>query len=148
MAAFFAPREGKPQIEEGLHLAPQFDGDGLIPAVVTHHETGQVLMVAYMNAEALRRTIEIQEAVFFSRSRQELWHKGATSGHTLKVAELRTDCDQDCLWLRVIPQGEGACHTGRLTCFYRAVELGPEADGRMTWADADLTFDKAQVYGK
>ena len=148
MAAFFAPRDGKSQIEEGLHLAPKFDGEGLIPAVVTHHETGMVLMVAYMNEAALRRTIEIQEAVFFSRSRQELWHKGATSGHTLKVVELRTDCDQDCLWLRVLPQGEGACHTGRLTCFYRSVTLGGESQGEMTWVDAELTFDKAQVYGK
>jgi phosphoribosyl-AMP cyclohydrolase/phosphoribosyl-ATP pyrophosphohydrolase/phosphoribosyl-AMP cyclohydrolase len=99
----------------------RFDANGLIPAIVQNAETGQVLMLAYMNAESLRLTFEKGETVFWSRSRQELWHKGATSGNTQKVIEIRVDCDEDTLLIQVQPAGP-ACHTGEVSCFYRAIE--------------------------
>lgn len=109
--------------EEGKIFAPQFDANGLIPAVVTHAETGAPLMVAYMNAEALAATLRTGEAHYWSRSRQELWHKGATSGQIQQVVEVLTDCDQDVVWLRVLPQGDGGCcHVGYQSCFYRRVD--------------------------
>lgn len=107
-------------IETGTRLAPKFDADGLIPAIAVHAETGETLMLAYMNAEALERTLATGEAHYWSRSRAELWHKGATSGQVQKVAELRVDCDQDTVLLLVLPQGDGGCcHVGYRTCFYR-----------------------------
>jgi phosphoribosyl-AMP cyclohydrolase len=113
------------QLEQGSELAPRFDGNGLIAAVTTHADTGEVLMLAWMNAEALQRTLESGEAWYFSRSRGELWRKGATSGQIQQVSEVRIDCDQDAVWLKVRPQGDGgACHTGARSCFYRAVEGG------------------------
>jgi phosphoribosyl-AMP cyclohydrolase len=99
----------------------RFDAKGLIPAIIQNAETGQVLMMAYMNAESLRLTFEKGETVFWSRSRQELWHKGATSGNIQKVIEIRVDCDEDALLIRVQPAGP-ACHTGEVSCFYRSVE--------------------------
>ena len=112
-------------LERGDLLAPRFDAAGLIPAIATHAETGEVLMLGYMNAEALERTLATGEVYYFSRSRGELWHKGATSGQVQLVDELRIDCDQDAVWLKVRPQGDGgACHTGTVSCFYRAVEDG------------------------
>jgi phosphoribosyl-AMP cyclohydrolase len=112
-------------LEQGETLSPRFDAAGLIAAVATHADTGEVLMLAWMNAEALERTIATGEAHYFSRSRGELWHKGATSGQIQSVDELRIDCDQDAVWLKVRPQGDGgACHTGARSCFYRAVEGG------------------------
>src|SRR5438067_10199894 len=115
-------------LEHGAALTPRFDANGLIAAVATHAETGEVLMLAWMNAEALAKTLETGEAHYFSRSRGELWHKGATSGQVQKVTEARIDCDQDAVWLKVLPQGDGgACHTGARSCFYRIVE----ADGRL-----------------
>lgn len=120
------------EIEESSILAPRFDADGLVPAVVTHAESGQILMLAYMNAEALARTIDTREAHYWSRSRNELWHKGATSGQIQKVVEIRTDCDQDAIWLKVIPGGDGGCcHVGFESCFYRKVvdgKDGPELE--------------------
>ena len=114
------------ELEEGTTFAPKFDANGLIPAVVTHAETNAPLMVAYMNAEALEKTRETGEAHYWSRSRQELWHKGATSGQIQEVVEMLTDCDQDVVWLRVLPQGDGGCcHVGYQSCFYRRVD----ADG-------------------
>ena len=110
--------------EESLIFAPQFGADGLITAVVTDAASGDVLMVAHMNKDALARTIATGEAWYYSRSRQALWKKGETSGHVQRVKELRVDCDQDALWLKVEQTGEGACHTGRRSCFYRAVPLG------------------------
>jgi phosphoribosyl-AMP cyclohydrolase len=96
-----------------------------LAVVTTHAETGEVLMFAWMNAEALARTLELGEAVYFSRSREEIWHKGATSGQIQQIVEMRIDCDQDCLWLKVLPQGDGgACHVGFRSCFYRVVEDG------------------------
>ena len=109
----FAPRGGKAEIEEGVDFSPKFDADGLIPAMAVDATTREPLMLAYMNAESLRRTLELGEAVYWSRSRQEFWHKGATSGHIQRVVEIRTDCDQDALVVVVEQIGAGACHSGR-----------------------------------
>ena len=115
-------------LEHGETLAPRFDADGLIAAIATHADTGEVLMLAWMNAEALAKTLATGEAHYFSRSRNELWRKGATSGQIQLVAEARIDCDQDAVWLKVRPQGDGgACHTGARSCFYRLIE----EDGRL-----------------
>ena len=115
----------KDELERGAVLAPRFDADGLIAAVATHADTGEVLMLAWMNAEALRRTLDTREAHYFSRSRQALWRKGETSGQVQTVDEVRIDCDQDAVWLKVRPRGDGgACHTGQRSCFYRVVEDG------------------------
>lgn len=112
--------------EEGLALTPRSDGAGLLPAVVTDAVSGTVLMLAWMNAEALGRTIETGEAWFWSRSRQCLWHKGATSGQVQRIQEIRVDCDQDTIWLRVrMSEQAGCCHTDRSSCFYRRVVSGP-----------------------
>lgn len=116
------PNDG--ERETGLALDPRWDAAGLITAVATDSASGAVLMVAHMNAEALAATLATGEAHYWSRSRQELWHKGATSGATQRVVELRVDCDQDAVWLRVEPAGP-ACHTGERSCFYRAID----ADG-------------------
>jgi phosphoribosyl-AMP cyclohydrolase len=117
----------EPDRESGLALMPRFDANGLITAVVTDASTGDLLMVAHMNQEALTRTIETGDAWYWSRSRSELWRKGATSGHIQKVTELRIDCDQDAVWLKVDQTGP-ACHTGARSCFYRAVRT---PDGRL-----------------
>lgn len=133
-------------IEEGLILLPKFDADGLLTAVVTDAGNGDVLMVAHMNAEALAKTIETGEAWYYSRSRKKLWKKGETSGHVQRVKELRVDCDQDALWLKVVQEGEGACHTGRRSCFYRAVPLGQTGAVKLEFQDADRKFDPAAIY--
>ena len=113
------------ELERGAVLAPRFDANGLIAAVATHADTGEVLMLAWMNAEALRLTLDTGEAHYFSRSRNVLWRKGESSGQVQRVAEVRVDCDQDAVWLKVRPQGDGgACHVGFRSCFYRAVEDG------------------------
>lgn len=123
--ASFPTAPDKAALERGEILSPRFDANGLIAAIATHAQTGEVLMLGYMNAESLARTLELGEAVYFSRSRNEIWHKGATSGQIQKVVEMRVDCDQDCLWLKVLPQGDGgACHVGFRSCFYRVVEDG------------------------
>ncbi len=109
--------------EQGLALNPKYDANGLITAVASHAGTGELLMLAHMNDEALARTIETGEAWFWSRSRGRLWKKGESSGHVLTVREMRIDCDQDALWLIVDPAGP-ACHTGEVSCFYRRVEGG------------------------
>ncbi len=145
----FAPRGDKKSVEEGLEFAPKFDQDGLIPALAMDASTKEPLMLAYMNAESLRRTLEIGEAVYWSRSRQEFWHKGATSGHTQKIVEIRTDCDQDALILLVDQAGAGACHTGRSSCFYRKVEApGAGKSAQLVPIGGEKTFDPGQVYGK
>jgi phosphoribosyl-AMP cyclohydrolase len=123
MTSSGAPALSNREREEGDRFAPCFGPEGLITAVTTDAETGEVLMVAHMNAEALARTLETGEAWYWSRSRQALWHKGDTSGQVQTVVELRVDCDQDCLLLRVRVAGDGGCcHTGRRSCFYRRVE--------------------------
>jgi len=136
-------------IEEGLLLAPKFDADGLVTCVVTDAKSGELLMVAHMNAEALKRTVESGEAWYFSRSRKALWKKGESSGHTQRVVEMRVDCDQDAVWIKVEQAGPGACHTGRRSCFYRAVPLGQGAAAsvRLEFRDADKAFDPHEVYG-
>lgn len=143
-------RGSKREIEEGETFAPKFDAGGLIACVVTDVRTGALLMVAHMNAQALAQTIETGEAWYFSRSRGELWRKGATSGHVQRVTEMRVDCDQDAIWIKVEQAGAGACHTGRRSCFYRAVPLG-QTGGRsfkLEFRDAEQTFDPQAVYGK
>lgn len=124
----FAKRGSKAELESSLDFAPKFDGDGLIPAIVTDAGTGEVLMFAFMNAEALALTIETGIVHFWSRSRAGLWKKGAESGNMFNVVEMRTDCDQDVILVRVTVEGDGhACHTGRRSCFYRVLPVkGPE----------------------
>jgi phosphoribosyl-AMP cyclohydrolase len=124
----------KAEIEEGSVLAPRFGPDGLVTCVATDAESGEVLMVAHMNREALGRTIETGEAWYWSRSRGELWHKGATSGQIQTIEEMRVDCDQDAIWIKVRVGGDGGCcHTGRHSCFYRQVPLrsGPGTQPRL-----------------
>ncbi|MBN1237447.1 MAG: phosphoribosyl-AMP cyclohydrolase [Gammaproteobacteria bacterium] len=148
MSMRFAPRVSVEQVEEGTDLAPKFDADGLIPAVTTDYESGELLMHGYMNAEALERTIRTGEAHYFSRSRQALWHKGATSGLVQRVRELMIDDDQDCVWLRVEVEGGASCHVGYRSCFYRRVPVGTEAeDPRLEFTDDRKVFDPAEVYG-
>ncbi len=145
----FVPRGGKAEIEEGLDFAPKFDKDGLIPALAMDATTREPLMLAYMNAESLRRTLEIGEAVYWSRSRQEFWHKGATSGHIQRIVEIRTDCDQDALILVVEQIGAGACHTGRGSCFYRKVTTPLEGgNAKLEWIGHGKSFDPETVYGR
>ena len=121
----FAPRGTPGEVETSLRFQPKFDADGLIPAIVTDAASGEVLMFAWMNAEALAATLETRVAHFWSRSRGKLWKKGEDSGNILRVSEARTDCDQDVLWLKVVVEGAGvACHTGARSCFYRSLSLG------------------------
>ncbi|MGO9356632.1 MAG: phosphoribosyl-AMP cyclohydrolase [Xanthobacteraceae bacterium] len=134
--------------EEGLALRPRFDAAGLVTCVTTDAATGEVLMVAHMNDEALRKTIDSGEAWYFSRSRGRLWRKGESSGHVQRLVEMRIDCDQDAVWIRVDQQGGAACHTGRRSCFYRAVSAGADGAAKLTFVDAAKLFDPAQVYGK
>ncbi len=150
----FAERRNIEQVEEGHELAPKFDEHGLIPAVASDHATGEVLMVGYMNAEALARTIETGEAHYFSRSRQSLWHKGATSGLVQKVIELLIDDDQDCVWLKVDLAGGASCHVGYRSCFYRAIPTGADAAKAagqrplpLRFTTTKKVFDPKQVYG-
>jgi phosphoribosyl-AMP cyclohydrolase len=131
-------------IEEGLKFRPKFDASGLVTCVATDAGSGDVLMVAHMNEEALRKTIASGEAWYFSRSRQSLWRKGESSGQTQRVVEMRLDCDQDAIWIRVEQTG-AACHTGRRSCFYRAVTTGA-GGAELSFVDADRMFDPAKVY--
>jgi phosphoribosyl-AMP cyclohydrolase len=127
----FAERGTAAEIEQGSRFQPLFDADGLIPAIVTDAASGEVLMLAWMNAEALALTLQTRVAHFWSRSRRKLWRKGEESGNLLEVAEARTDCDQDVVWLKATVAGAGvACHTGERSCFYRCLPLGeaPTAD--------------------
>ncbi len=131
-------------LEEGLAFRPKFDAAGLVTCVATDVATGDVLMVAHMNDEALRKTVASGEAWYFSRSRNALWRKGETSGHVQRVVEMRLDCDQDAVWIRVEQTG-AACHTGRRSCFYRKVDAG-EGETKLSFVDADRLFDPAKVY--
>ncbi len=138
------------EIEEGLSFRPKYDANGLITAVVTDASSDELLMVAHMNAEALAKTIESGEAHYFSRSRAKLWRKGEDSGHVQRVVEMRVDCDQDAVWLKVVQAGPGACHTGRVSCFYRSIALGQPAGRtvRLELRDAVKVFDPASTYNK
>jgi phosphoribosyl-AMP cyclohydrolase len=144
----FGSRENKSAVETGTGFSPKFDKDGLITAVATDALTGEVLMVAYMNEQSLRLTLALGEAVYYSRSRQELWHKGATSGHVQQVVEIVTDCDQDALVLRVNQLGAGACHTGYRSCFYRRVVPGSSPEVKLETVIAERGYDPQAVYGK
>lgn len=124
-------RTDKDALENGLSFMPKFDRDGLIPAMAIDATSKEPLMLAYMNRESLEQTLRIQEAVYYSRSRQTLWHKGATSGEFQKIITIRTDCDQDALILEVEQMGGGCCHTKRSTCFYREVQ----AEGTLSFRD-------------
>jgi len=146
----FAKRLSVEQVEEGDDLAPKFDADGLLPVVTTSAETGDVLMLGYMNSEALERTIETGEAHYWSRSRQCLWHKGATSGLTQKIVDIRVDDDQDAIWLKVEVAGSGAsCHVGYHSCFYRSIPTGraPSPDLKLEYREDEKVFDPLDVYG-
>ncbi len=146
----FAPRTSIEQVEEGKELSPKFDDDGLITRVTTDANSGEVLMLGYMNEEALQLTIATSEAHYWSRSRQCLWHKGATSGLVQEVAELLIDDDQDAVWLRVNVAGSDAsCHVGYRSCFYRSVAMGDAAGGpaKLTFTETEKTFDPMEVYG-
>lgn len=145
--SFAAPGSAK-DVEEGAAFTPKFDSSGLVTAVVTDSKSGDVLMVAHMNAEALRKTIETGEAHYFSRSRNKLWRKGESSGHTQRVVEMRVDCDQDAIWIKVVQEGEGACHTGRRSCFYRSVPLGKAGTVTLEFRDGEKTFDPGKVYSR
>jgi phosphoribosyl-AMP cyclohydrolase len=148
---WYAARTSVEQVEEGSELAPKFDDRGLIPVVTTDYETGEVLMVANMNAEALAKTIELGEAVYYSRSRNQLWHKGATSGLVQKVRELLIDDDQDAVWLRVDVQGGASCHVGYRSCFYRSIPVAEDANAvgplPLTYTITEKAFDPKAVYG-
>jgi phosphoribosyl-AMP cyclohydrolase len=144
----FAERGSAEQVEEGAKLAPKFDADGLVTCVATDAANGELLMVAHMNAEALARTIESGEAWYFSRSRRKLWRKGESSGHVQRVTEMRIDCDQDAVWIKVEQAGAGACHTGRRSCFYRGVPLGKAPDKSFVLEFREArAFDPQKVYG-
>ena len=146
----FHKRLSVKEIEEGNTLSPKFDKNGLIPCVTTDSVTHEVLMVGYMNAEALVKTIEVGEAFYFSRSRQEVWHKGKTSGLKQKVKEIRIDDDQDSIWLSVDVGGAGAsCHVGYKSCFYRSIPSEKEInlDLELKWEEQEKIFDPKEVYG-
>lgn len=145
----FSARNTVEEVEEGSTLAPKFDERGLIAVVTTDNESGEVLMHAYMNREALKKTIETGEAYYWSRSRQQLWHKGATSGLVQTVREMRIDDDQDCVWLRVEVKGGASCHVGYRSCFYRSVPVGAERDGgsSLRFTESQKVFDPKRVYG-
>ena len=136
----FKKRENIVEIEEGKLLSPKFDNDGLIPVITMCSKTKDVLMHGYMNVEAFKKTIETKEAHYFSRSRQQIWHKGKTSGFTQKVTEIRIDDDQDSIWLTVDIGDGSSCHVGYRSCFYRSIPLGPIENGKEV--KHDFCYDK------
>ena len=146
----FHKRLSVEEVEEGNTLSPKFDENGLIPCVTTDSVTQEVLMVGYMNAEALVKTIEVGEAFYYSRSRKEVWHKGQTSGLTQKVKEIRIDDDQDSIWISVDVGGSGAsCHVGYKSCFYRSIPSKKQInlDLELKWEEQEKIFDPKEVYG-
>ena len=144
----FEKRKTIEQVEESTELAPKFDQDGLIPVVTTDFSSGEVLMQGYMNEEALKKTISLGEAVYYSRSRQTLWHKGKTSGLVQTIKEIRIDDDQDCIWLRVDVQGGASCHVGYRSCFYRSIPFGNNSSTTiLKFQEKEKIFDPKKVYG-
>ena len=145
----FKKRESVFEVEEGKFLSPKFDGDGLIPVTTSDISSGEVLMHGYMNAEALKKTIETKEAHYWSRSRKQIWHKGKHSGFIQKVVELRIDDDQDAIWLTVDIGNGSSCHVGYRSCFYRSVPLGKIDNAReieMKFEEKEKKFDPDKVY--
>ncbi|MCZ6862417.1 MAG: phosphoribosyl-AMP cyclohydrolase [Alphaproteobacteria bacterium] len=145
--SIFSPRTSIEQVEEGDVLAPKFGADGLIPVVTTDAKSGEVLMHGYMNEEALRRTMETGQAHYYSRSRQALWHKGASSGLFQHLVEMRIDDDQDAVWLAVRVDGGASCHVGYRSCFYRTVPFGKPGPVKLTFTESEKVFDPKEVYG-
>ena len=145
----FKKRKSVKQVEESADLAPKFDESGLIPVVTTDHSSGEVLMHGYMNEEAFKKTIEIGEAIYYSRSRKTLWHKGKTSGLVQIIKEMRIDDDQDCVWLKVDVNGGASCHVGYRSCFYRSIPIGPKLDTDiiLKFEEKEKVFDPKKVYG-
>jgi len=145
----FKKRESIEQVEESTDLAPKFDEDGLIPVVTTDHSSGEVLMQGYMNEKSFKKTIEIGEAVYYSRSRKTLWHKGKTSGLVQIIKEIRIDDDQDCVWLRVSVKGGASCHVGYRSCFYRSIPFGIKKNEsqKLKFEEKEKVFDPKEVYG-
>ena len=144
----FEKRKSIKQVEESTELAPKFDQDGLIPVVTTDYNSGEVLMQGYMNKESLKQTITLGEAVYFSRSRKTLWHKGKTSGLIQKIKEIRIDDDQDCVWLRVEVKGGASCHVGYRSCFYRSIPLeNQNSKVVLKFEEDEKVFDPKKVYG-
>ena len=144
----FEQRKTIEQVEESTELAPKFDQDGLIPVVTTDFNSGEVLMQGYMNEEAFKKTISLGEAVYYSRSRKTLWHKGKTSGLFQKIKEIRIDDDQDCVWLRVDVQGGASCHVGYRSCFYRSIPFGDKSGSTvLKFEEKEKVFDPKEVYG-
>ena len=144
----FEQRKTIEQVEESTELAPKFDRDGLIPVVTTDFNSGEVLMQGYMNEEAFKKTISFGEAVYYSRSRETLWHKGKTSGLVQKIKEIRIDDDQDCVWLRVDVQGGASCHVGYRSCFYRSIPFGDKSGSTvLKFEEKEKVFDPKEVYG-
>ncbi len=144
----FEKRKSIEQVEESTELAPKFDENGLIPVVTTDFSSGEVLMQGYMNEEAFKKTISLGEAIYFSRSRKSLWHKGKTSGLIQKIKEIRIDDDQDCVWLRVDVQGGASCHVGYRSCFYRSIPLdNNNSKIILKFEEKEKVFDPDKVYG-
>ena len=144
----FEERKTIEQVEESTELAPKFDQDGLIPVVTTDFSSGEVLMQGYMNDEAFKKTISTGEAVYYSRSRKTLWHKGKTSGLVQNIKEIRIDDDQDCVWLRVDVKGGASCHVGYRSCFYRSVPFkGNGSKTVLRFEENKKVFDPKEVYG-
>ena len=143
----FEQRKTIEQVEESREFAPKFDHDGLISVVTTDFVSGEVLMQGYMNEEALKKTITLGEAVYYSRSRKTLWHKGKTSGLVQKIKELRIDDDQDCVWLKVDVKGGASCHVGYRSCFYRSVPLdNKDSKIILKFEESEKVFDPEEVY--
>ena len=139
------------QVEEGDELAPKFDERGLISVITTDYDSGEVLMQGFMNQEALTQTISCGQAVYYSRSRKCLWHKGKTSGLYQNIKEMRIDDDQDCIWLRVQIKEKASCHVGYRSCFYRCIPFGDTQKNQsgltLTYAEKEKVFDPKEVYG-
>ena len=145
----FKKRESIAQVEESTDLAPKFDSNGLISVITTDYSSGEVLMQGYMNEEAFKKTIDVGEAVYYSRSRKTIWHKGKTSGLIQVVKEIRIDDDQDCVWLKVNVKGGSSCHVGYRSCFYRSVPFGPQKtkEQKLTFEEKRKVFDPKKIYG-
>ena len=144
----FEKRKSIEQVEESTELAPKFDENGLIPVVTTDFSSGEVLMQGFMNEEALKLTIKKGEAVYFSRSRNTIWHKGKTSGLVQKIKEIRIDDDQDCVWLRVEVVGGASCHVGYRSCFYRSIPIDKNSSKIvLKFEEKEKVFDPKEVYG-
>ena len=144
----FEKRKSIEQVEESTELAPKFDENGLIPVVTTDFSSGEVLMQGYMNEDAFKQTISLGEAVYFSRSRKSLWHKGKTSGLVQKIKEIRIDDDQDCVWLKVDVKGGASCHVGYRSCFYRSIPLSNlNLKVVLKFEESEKVFDPKEVYG-